>query len=214
MALSAEADVFAALLFLTNNYNPRRNTMTSKNETNGPKALVTVLDDLETAETVIRKLIDSGFAKEKIELVTHHIANEAPEVETPKIHPTTESDLLDGATKWGSIGAGTGLVAGLLTPFPGLALGMVIMGGVTGAIMGGMAGLDHAANVDSVDLPTLDEYEQLVRNGDKLVVVLGDHEEVTRAENIVKNMRHVRSHIHPVHGHEYHEHPAHQVPKS
>jgi hypothetical protein len=181
--------------------------MNKKADSNdGPKALVTVFDDLETATRVIEKLVESGFAKDKIELVAHHIADEAPEVETPKVHPTTDSDLLDGATKWGSIGAGTGLVAGLLTPFPGLALGM--------AIMGGMAGVDHAVNVDSVDLPTLDEYEQLVKNGDKLVVVLGEHEEVMRAEEVVKDMLHVRSHIHPVYGHEYHEHPAHKVPKS
>lgn len=185
--------------------------MNSANPENGPKALVTVFDDLETATNVIEQLVESGFAKEKIELVAHHIADDAPEVETPKVHETTASDLLGGATKWGSIGAGTGLVAGLLTTFPGLALGMAIMGGVTGAIMGGMAGVDHAVNVDSVDLPTLDEYEQLVKNGDKLVVVLGDHDEVMRAETIVKEMLHVRSHIHPVHGHQYHEHPAHKA---
>ena len=51
--------------------------------------------------------------------------------------------------------------------------------------------------------------EQLVRNGDKLVVILGEHDEVLRAEQIVKEMLEVRSHIHPVHGHMYHEHPSH-----
>lgn len=184
--------------------------MKSTESTNGPKALVTVFDDFDTAKNVIEKLVESGFAREKIELVAQHIAHQAPEVETPQILETTESDLLDGAAKWGSLGAGTGLIAGLLTTFPGLALGMTIMGGVTGAIMGGMAGVDHAVNVDAVDLPSLDEYEQLIKNGDRLVVVLGDHAEVMQAEEIVKGMLHVRSHIHPVHGHDYHEHPAHK----
>ncbi len=179
-----------------------------------PKALVTVFDNLKIATRVIEKLVESGFSKEKIELVAHNISGEAPEVETPKNHPTTESDMLDAAAKWGSVGAGTGLVAGLITTFPGLALGMAIVGGVTGAVMGSVAGVDHAVNDDSVDLPTLDEYEQLVKNGDILLVVLGDHEEVMRAEKIVKDMLHVRSHIHLVHGHEYHEHPAHKVPKT
>ncbi len=183
--------------------------MNSKTQ-QGPKALVTVFDDLETATSVIEKLIESGFAKEKIELVTQHIADEAPEVETPKIHETTQSSLIDGAAKWGGIGAGTGLAIGLLTAFPGLALGMAIMGGVTGSIVGAISGVDHAVDDDSVDLPTLEEYEQLVKNGDKLVVVLGEHDEVMRAEKIVKDMLHVRSHIHLVHGHEYHEHPAHR----
>jgi len=187
--------------------------MNKKQTELGPKALVTVFEDLETAKEVAEKLHEEGFLIDKIELVTHDVHEEAPEVETPKDHPTTQSDLLDKAGKWGGVGAGTGLLAGLLTGFPGLALGMTIMGGVTGAIVGGMAGVDHAVNVDSIDLPTLDEYEQLVKNGDKLVVVLGSHEEVMRAEQVVKKMLHVRSHIHPVHGHEYHEHPAHKLPK-
>ncbi len=184
--------------------------MNTKNEAS-PKALVTVFDDLETATNVIQKLVDSGFDQQKIELVTHHIKDEAPEVETPKVHETTGSSLIDSAEKWGGAGAATGLALGLLTGFPGLALGMAIMGGVTGAIVGGMAGVDHAVEDDSVDLPTLDEYEQLVKNGDKLVVVLGEHDDVMRAEETINNMLHVRSHIHPVHGHQYHEHPAHRA---
>lgn len=183
-------------------------------KTTEPKALVTVFEDLETALNVIKKLDGSGFPREKIELVSKHIANEAPEVETPKVHETTASSLVESAVRWGGVGTGTGLVAGFLTPFPGLALGMAIMGGVTGAIVGGIAGVEHAVEDDSVNLPTLEEYEHLVENGDRLVVVLGEHEEVMRAEKIIKEMCDVRRHIHPVHGHEYHEHPAHHVEKS
>ena len=149
------------------------NTETEKSK----KALVTVFGDLDSAERVIEKLFKSGFPKEQIELVAHHVADEAPEIETPKDHETTESSLIDAATKWGGVGTGAGLAAGLFVPFPGLALGMAIMGGVTGAIMGGIAGVDHAVTDDSVELPTLDEYEQLVKNGDKLVVILGSHEQ-------------------------------------
>lgn len=188
--------------------------MNSKQATTEDKALVMVFEDLETARNVIEKLHEDGVSLDKIELVTHDLQDEAPEVKTPKVHETTESALLDSASKWGGVGAGTGLFAGLLTGFPGLALGMTIMGGLTGAIMGGVAGVDHAVEDDSVDLPTLDEYEQLVKNGNKLVVVLGNHEEVMRAEEVVKEMLHVRSHIHPVHGHEYHEHPASKAPNN
>lgn len=176
----------------------------------GDKALVTVFDDLGTATAVIERLIESGFRREQIELVTDEVATEAPEVETPAVHETTLGAIADDASKWAGVGAGAGLIAGLLTPFPGLALGMAVMGGVTGAIVGGMGGAERAAEDDSVDLPDLDEYERLVKGGDQLVVVLGDHDEVMRAEAVVKNMRHVRSHIHLVHGREYHEHPAHR----
>jgi len=176
------------------------------------KALVMVFEDLETAKNVIEKLHEDGFSLDKIELVTHDLKGEAPEVNTPNDHETTQSAMLGSATKWGGVGAGYGLLAGLLTGFPGLALGMTIVAGATGAFMGGMAGVDHAVEDDSVDLPTLDEYEQLVKNGDKLVVVLGNHEEVVRVEDVVKDMLHIRRHIHPVHGHEYHEHPANKAP--
>lgn len=177
----------------------------------GPKALVTVFEDLETAKSVAEKLHDEGYRLDQIELVTHHIADEAPEVTTPKHHETTTSSLLDSAGKWGSVGAGTGLLAGLLTPFPGMALGMAIMGGVTGALMGGMAGVEHAVEDDSVDLPSLEEYDQMVRNGHSLIVVQGNHEEVMRAEKIVKEFPDIHRHLHRMHGHEYHEHPANRI---
>ena len=108
--------------------------MNSKPANHQPKALVTVFEDLETAKQVVERLHSEGFPLDKIELVTHHMVVESPNVETPPDHETTTSSLLDSAGKWGGIGAGAGLLAGLLTPFPGLALGMAIMGGATGAI--------------------------------------------------------------------------------
>ncbi len=182
--------------------------MNRKQPDAGPKALVTVLETPEAAKEVLEALHANAFSLEKIELVVNHIADEAPEVETPRIHETTESELLDSAVKWGGVGAGTGLVAGLLTTFPGLALGMAIMGGVTGAIMGGMAGVDDAVNDDSVNLPKLDEYEQMVKDGHALVVVLGTHDEAMRAESVIRELPHIHLNIHPVHGHDFHEHPA------
>ena len=183
--------------------------MSSKQTGTEPKALVTVFEDLETAKSVVEKLHEAGFSLDKIELVTHRVHTEAPEVETPIVHETTESSMIQGATKWGGLGVGTGLLAGILTGFPGLALGMAMMGGVTGAIMGGMAGVDHAVNDDSVDLPTLDEYEQMVKNGRSLVVVQGNHEEVMRAEEVVKDFPDIHQHVHAMHGHEFHEHAVH-----
>ena len=175
---------------------------------NGPKALVLVLDDIETANEIAAALQSQGFDSGQIEFVTHDIHEEAPQVETPKVHETTATAMIDGATKWGALGAGAGVLAGLLTPFPGAGLAMLFMGGFLGGAMGGIAGLDHATEDDSVDLPTLKEYEQLVKAGENLLVVLGTHDEVMRGEAIVDKMYHVRTHIHQVHGHAWHEHPA------
>ena len=172
------------------------------------KALVTVFDNLDTAKNVVEELHAAGFSLDNIELVTHNVYDEAPEVTTPRNRETTASSMVDGAAKWSGVGAVTGLLAAVFAPFPGLGLAMVFMGGLAGAVVGGIAGIEHAIDDDSVDLPTLEEYEQLVESGDSLVVVLGTHEEAMRAEETVKNMYDVRSHIHVLHGHQYHEHPA------
>jgi len=82
------------------------------------------------------------------------------------------------------------------------------MGGVTGAILGGLAGVQHSIDDDAVDLPTPDEYEQLLTLGYKLVVVHGSHEEMVRAKDAICNLPYIHNHLHPIHGHEFHEHPS------
>jgi hypothetical protein len=182
--------------------------MNTKQPNPGPKALVTVFEDPQAAKEVVEALHANGFSLENIELVTHDVHSEAPEVTTPKVHETTATSLVESAAKWGGVGAGIGALAAVVTGFPGIGLGMIIMGGAVGAFTGGIAGIEHACDDDSVDLPTLDEYEQMVRNGHALVVVLGTHDEAMRAENVIGELPHIHQNIHPSHGHEFHEHPA------
>jgi len=172
------------------------------------KALVTVFEDLETAKLAVVELQKSGFPFDKIELVTKDFKQEAPEVCTPKKRETTTSALLDGSVEWGTVGAGIGAVAALIVPFPGVALGMILMGGATGAFVGGLAGIEHAIEDDAVNLPTEKEYEKFVSEGYSLVVVLGTHDDSINAKNIISKIPAIHSHTHPVHGHEFHEHPT------
>ena len=173
------------------------------------KALVTVIDDLKTAENAVLKLREAGYPHNQLELVAHHVADEAPEIDTPDVHETTESSVIDNASKWATLGVGSGVVAGLMTGFPGMALGMAIMGGVTGAIMGGIAGVEHAVEDEAVNLPTIEEYEKLVKEGNFLIVLLGTEEEIKNGENIIKHLPHIQMHLHPVQGHDFHIHPQH-----
>ena len=186
--------------------------MNTRQPHEGNKALVAVFDDLATAQHVVERLHAAGFSLQQIELVTHDLDLESPEIETPRDHETQLSSVVDGMTKGLKIGltagTGAGLVGAVITGFPGLILGEMILGSLIGTAYGGIAGGEHAATDDSVDLPTREEYQQLLEQGDSLVVVLCDHDEAMRAEEIVKQMRHVKSHIHMVHGHEFHEHPA------
>jgi hypothetical protein len=100
-------------------------------------------------------------------------------------------------------------VTAVVTAFPGVALGMIIIGGATGAFVGGMAGIDHAEEDDAVNLPTPDEYEEFLHHGKHLVVVHGTHEETLRAKDVISHIPFVHNHIHPIYGHEFHEHPEH-----
>ena len=172
------------------------------------RAFVTVFEDIDSSQQVIKELHDTGFPLGRIELVTWDMQEEAPEVTTPKNHETTASSFVGNAAKWGGVGAAAGAVGAVITAFPGFGLGMIVAGGLVGAMFGGIAGLEHAVEDDSVNLPSIDEYEDLVREGNCLVVVLGDHDDAMRAKEIVDKIPSIHSHIHPVHGHEHHEHPA------
>jgi len=182
-------------------------TETLKNK-NLKRALVTVFEDFESAKQAIGLLQANGFDEDHLELVSHHVSTEAPEVLVPKEHETTASSLVDGSFDGATLGLGIGAIAALVTPFPGLALGMIAMGGLTGAIIGGMAGIEHAVEDDCVNLPSVDEYEQLVRNGRRLVVVLGSHEDAIRAKEVISEIPYIHLHVHSLGGHEFHEHPA------
>lgn len=186
--------------------------MSTKNTDHETKALVTVFEDLETAVGAVKALHDAGFGTDKIELVTSNLHEASPDVSTPKDHETTASSLVESAEKWGAVGAGTGAAAGLVaavvTGFPGIILGMIVMGGVTGAMMGGMAGVDHAVEDDSVDLPTLKEYEQRLHDGQKIVIVHGPHDDMLKAKEVIAHLPRVHEHLHRLHGHESHEHPS------
>ena len=177
------------------------------------KALVTVFDNLETAKIVIDDLHREGFPLGKLELVTNNVKLESPEIGMPELHQTTASSAAAGAVKGAGIGlgiaAGFGVAATVLTASPGLAIGAMIYAGLTGALFGGVGGVDKADLDDSVNLPTPDEYQRLVDEGNNLVVVCGTHQELARAEVVLKNMPHAGSHMHRLHGHLFHEHPSH-----
>ncbi len=186
--------------------------MNSPNQNTNHRALVTVFEDKPTAVAAVQALHEAGFSTAQMELVTHDFHIESPDVDTPKVHETTTTSLIDAAERWGGVGLASGAAAGLitavLTPFPGAAIGMLVIGGVTGAILGGMAGVEHAVDDDSVDLPTIKEYDQLLRDGHQILVVHGTHEDALRAKGVIAHLKRVHEHVHPIHGHEFHEHPS------
>jgi hypothetical protein len=175
------------------------------------RALVTVFHDLPAAAHAVAALHAAGFTAQQIELVTYGVAEQSPELEMPLSPETTSSSLMLNAEKWGLLGLEAGAVAGVLaaiTTFPGIVLPMLIVGGLTGGYMGAIAGVEQAVLDDRIDLPELDDYEQLLTEGKKLVVVLGSHDEALRAKEVLARTPSIQGHMHAIGEHQSHEHPG------
>ncbi len=181
--------------------------MTSKSDA---KALVTVLEDIESANTVVEALREQGYATDKIELVTHNVHQQAPEIEPEEHAESTSDSLIHDAGKGAGLGVIVGIAASVFAPVPGLGLAMILTGGVIGGAFGGIAGLQHAAEDNSVDLPSIEEYQKLVEDGHFLVVVNGTHDEVAKAASIIEDLPYIHNHVHRLHGHDAHEHGTHK----
>ena len=177
----------------------------------GRVALVTVFEDLPAAGRAVAALQDAGFQPNQLELVTYGVAQQSPELDSP-LHPeSTFSSLVSEAERWGLVGLEAGAIAGVIavvTAFPGVALGMLIAGGLTGGIVGGVAGIEKAVLDDQINLPTPSDYDQLLNQGKKLVVVLGTHEEAVAAKDVLANTLSIQGQLHPIWEHQFHEHPA------
>lgn len=175
------------------------------------KALVTVFNDLPAAAHAVAALHAAGFTAQQIELVTYGVTEQSPELAMPLSTKTTSSSLVANAEKWGLFGLEAGAVAGVLatiTAFPGIILPMLIVGGLTGAYMGGIAGVEQAVLDDRMDLPELDDYEKLLNEGKKLVVMLGTHDEALRAKEVLDRTPSIQGHMHVIGEHRSHEHPS------
>jgi hypothetical protein len=174
-------------------------------------ALVTVFEDLPAAGRAVAALQAAGFPPRQVELVTYGVAEQSPELELP-LHPeSTFSSLVAESQRWGLVGLEAGAIAGVvaaMTTFPGLALGMLIAGGLTGGIVGGMAGVEKAILDDRINLPAPSDYERLLEEGKKLVVVLGTHDEALAAKSVLAHTLSLQGHLHPIWEHQFHEHPA------
>ena len=85
---------------------------------------------------------------------------------------------------------------------------MIVIGGGIGGLVGGMAGVEHAIEDDAVNLPTIEEYDERLHSGHHLVVVHGTHDEVMSAKDVISHLPFIHDHLHPIHGHQFHEHPG------
>lgn len=174
-------------------------------------ALVAVIEDLPAAARAVAALHAAGFDGGSVELVTYGVEEQSPEMETPNDAGTSADSMVKAAEKWGLVGLEFGAASAIIaaiTVFPGIGIGMLFVGGLTGAVMGGVAGIDEALRDDRLDLPLPEDYERLLSEGKKLVVVLGSHDDAQQAKDVLNQTASIQGHLMTFKGRVFHEHRA------
>jgi len=147
------------------------------------QCVVAVLDSLSDAKAAIERLESSGVSEDAISLVTKHVEEELPETKPLEYGDDTQRDIAKGAGAGGLLGV---LLGAPLLAIPGVGLVLAagpIAAGLTGAVLGGFLG---AMTGWGVSKGHVGEYEEKVREGASLVVVMGDPATVAEAETLLK----------------------------
>jgi len=156
---------------------------------------VGIFDGLPAAEAAVNALEKMGFADRQVSLVTHAVKSEVP------VHQEAEMEFGDQGVNNAMKGAGLGGLFGALVGSPLLlvsGLGAAVIAGpvaaaatgmVLGGFLGGMSG--WGVHTDHVR-----EYEEKVKEGQVLVIVSGDAEDVAKAEQVLKGTEAVDVQLH------------------
>ena len=144
---------------------PNNNLTTSSIEQK-LEVVVGVFDSHEDASRVAASMRGSDMRVQKISRVDPTSPSFMPEIAYEEIEEVDASNVTDGALLGGAIGAGSGL---LLFAFPGLNIAAPIVGGLEGAWIGSIDGIDEANR--GVELPNQEDYRQMLKDGKSFVVV-------------------------------------------
>jgi hypothetical protein len=104
----------------------------------------------------------------------------------------TSTDVAAGAGKGAAMGAAAGLV---LVAVPGIGLAAVLGGALGGAFIGGIAAIDEGDR--SINLPSLDQYRQMLAEGQALIVAYGDETLRLDVEHWLKAAGAIHTYQHP-----------------
>jgi hypothetical protein len=151
------------------------------------KAVVAVYRDLDEATEAVQRLGDAGFPVERVSLIGQGLHSET------KVHGfVSVGDLAKSGAGWGAWAGGLfGLLTGAAALFiPGVGPLMVLgplAAGAVGAIEGGAIGAGAGALLGAfVAKDRIPKYERVISDGGYLLVVHGTEEDVSRAEQILR----------------------------
>lgn len=162
------------------------------------KTIVALFDDITVARQVVEDLVNAGFARSSISLVTNDAHNQYSQYLDKDYVPREDAvTATEGAGFGAVVGALTGLLAGLAAlMIPGVGLLIVagpiaaaLTGAVAGALTGGVAGALIKSGVPEDKAPY---YAEGIRRGATLISL--ETSDTLRAEDIMN--RHGSVNIH------------------
>ncbi len=154
------------------------------------QCVVAVYAKLSEARSALEALEHAGYSPENVSLVTSSVERQ--------IENTEALEYGDKSAERGAAGAGVGaLIGGLLgSPLlmvpgigPLLMAGPIAAGGVVGGLTGAMTGW-------GVKPDNLAEYDELVRQGDVIIVVEGPPDRVAQAHELLNETSAKQVHMH------------------
>jgi len=140
-----------------------------ENEDDNLEVVVGVFSTHQDASRVAASLRGPDMQVQRVSRTDPAVPSQMPQIVYDEIEDVEANNVANGAMLGGAIGAGSGL---LLFAVPGLNVAAPIAGGLVGAWIGGIAGIDEANR--GIELPNQADYRKMLSEGKSFVVIAGD----------------------------------------
>jgi hypothetical protein len=182
---------------------------TNEIQSDQSQLMIAVFEELELAKQGAVALRGVGLLPQNIQVVNQTLTEQTPGENELGFRETTSGSIIAGSQKWGGFGLLLGAILGAIVSIflSNIIVGIVmtLVGGLTGAWIGSIGGMDNATRDDSVDLPTTEEYRQMMKEGCTLLSVRGSPQDLTLACQTISDAAEVKVGLRSVHGHVFHK---------
>jgi hypothetical protein len=171
--------------------------------------MIAVFDKLELAKQGATALQDAGLLPRNVQVINQPLTEQMPDGDQLGLRETTSGSIIAGSQKWGVLGLLLGAMIGVIASiiFSNMIIGVVmaLVAGLTGVWIGSISGMEHATLDDSVDLPTTEEYRQLMTEGCALLSVRGSPQDLIFACETLSQAGELKVGLRSIHGHVFHK---------
>lgn len=156
------------------------------------EAVVGIFVDPTDASRVAASMRSPELNLQRVSRRNPAATDDMPDIVYDEIEELSAPNVANGAMLGGAIGAGSGL---LLMGVPVLNVLAPIAGGLAGAFIGGVAGVDEANR--GIRLPDLEDYQKKLAEGKSIIVISGNETTRLHCENKMKELGAEQTFQHP-----------------